>query len=1513
MDVPRPPRDGRVAPGAALSTISSMSTSLVGTDAIGHWSADACRTVLQTLTASLDLGTHREAILDTMLWMHAGASALGERVRSWTGRPYHESPQHLLALAHSFVEIVTEQCERMEDQQRFRLVGLEKLRGTVEQVESLQQTLAKKRTRLAAANAEANDRLQRMVEQQQAAESEREASVALQAELQAQEAAVEAQRAAVLAELAAAEPAVLDAQAAVSNIKKQHLSEMRAMTNPPAPVKLTMESVCMLLNHHVDGWKSVQSILRRDDFISTVVHLDTARDVPRALRERVQREYLARPEYQLEAIYRASTACGPLASWVMAQVHYADMLERIAPLRREVAHLEGHAVDTRAAAAAADDKAAALAASIAVYKREYAALISETQALTAELEAVEARVARSVELLRGLEGERQRWDAGRASFQAQRATVLGDALLCAASVAFAGFFDQAGREALWHAWRQRLDAGGVPAHPQLTLADALSTADERAAWHAAGLPADALHIDNAVMLQRCTRVPLLIDPSGRAAAFVQAWYSTPSVPVAVSSFLDESCAQVLERALRFGTPLVLTHAEHWDPLVLPILNREKRHTGGRVLVRVGAADVDWAPTFRLILTTRDTSVSLPPSVFARVQTINFTMTRKSLQAQALTQWLRSEQPETEAQRDVLVRERSELQRRLSRLEQALLTALHDTSEEHLLEDERVVATLESLKAEADDVAAQAARAADVMHTIDAVTAAYEPLAEASSALYFLREHLGALHPFYQFDMPSFQRALDRARVLEPTSGPDDERRDALYRHLFVTLYTHTAPSLLASDHLVWALALATLYGARGPHAGAWDGSDALALLHDQRTTPTHAWIERERHANAGAWDAWLASPSPESAPLPLAPRAHESEFDGLLRRALVVQAYRADRLAPALAACVHALLGAPLLATPPPPLLDTARGVPSHVPIALCGVAGYDASAAVEQCAATHAVPCAAVALGAPDATAAADRLLGDAAKAGTWVLVKNAHLAPAWLAELPARLTALQPHEACRAWVTCDITPSVPSAFLRPAHVVMYEPPVGLRASLVAALAALDAHAPSRPNDAERERVYVLVAIVHAIALERARHAPHGWSRAYEFYDTDLLAALDAVDACWAARADGDAVPWPDVRLLLQHSVYGGRMDTDADHAMLAALLAHVLCADALEASFVIAPHATQPWTAPASFRRADAQAWAAQLPDPTPIHWLLLAPATERAGAAHAARRALEAWQTLQLRAQRDDAAALDAAALDARALDARARGAAWAPLAAVRDRVQDALRALDAADTPAPDATAPLARFWARERAMARDTLDAVERGLALLASSPAAPEAVALARALTAQEVPASWRVHAAPRAPRLDAWLDALERQARQAAAATPETWDVHVAWLGAPGAFLTATRQWVARAHATSVEQLHLHLHVGAPPPLPAWNVGRISVDAAAYDAEQQHVLLGDGTTTYADAAWLVWTDTRPAPASPLAVPVYLDAARTQRLMDTTWALAPSSSATLAVLWAVAVVVAPPP
>lgn len=62
---------------------------------------------------------------------------------------------------------------------------------------------------------------------------------------------------------------------AVKAIKRQHLVEIRSMANPPAVVKLALESICLLLEENATDWKQIRAVIMKDSFIPTIVNFNT--------------------------------------------------------------------------------------------------------------------------------------------------------------------------------------------------------------------------------------------------------------------------------------------------------------------------------------------------------------------------------------------------------------------------------------------------------------------------------------------------------------------------------------------------------------------------------------------------------------------------------------------------------------------------------------------------------------------------------------------------------------------------------------------------------------------------------------------------------------------------------------------------------------------------------------------------------------------------------------------------------------------------------------------------------------------------------------------------------------------------------------------------------------------------------------------------------------------------------------------------------------------------------------
>ena len=84
-----------------------------------------------------------------------------------------------------------------------------------------------------------------------------------------------------------------------------------------------------------------------------------------------------------------------------------------------------------------------------------------------------------------------------------------------------------------------------------------------------------------------------------------------------TSFLDDSFRKNLESALRFGNPLLVQDVENYDPILNPVLNKELKRTGGRVLITLGDQDIDLSPSFTIFLSTRDPTVEFPPDICSR--------------------------------------------------------------------------------------------------------------------------------------------------------------------------------------------------------------------------------------------------------------------------------------------------------------------------------------------------------------------------------------------------------------------------------------------------------------------------------------------------------------------------------------------------------------------------------------------------------------------------------------------------------------------------------------------------------------------------------------------------------------------------------------------------------------------------------------------------------------------------------------------------------------------------------
>ena len=1130
-----PPEDG-------LSSKAATSPALFNRCVLnwfGDWSDQALFQVGTELTHSVDLdrpnftapdtipvayrdlnlpASHRDAVINSMVYIHYSLQRFNIKLLKQQGKVTYLTPRHFLDFVAQYVKLYNEKREDLEEQQRHLNVGLEKLRDTVDKVRDLRISLAEKKGQLERKDAEANEKLQRMVADQREAEQRKTTSLEIQAALEKQEAEVAERRELVLNDLAKAEPAVIAAQKSVRDIKRQHLTEVRSMGNPPQGVKLALDSVCTLLGHKIDSWKTVQGIVRRDDFIASIINYDNEKQMTKSLRIKMRNDFLSKEDFTYEKVNRASKACGPLVQWVEAQVNYSEILDRVGPLRDEVGMLEEQALQTKAEAQAIENTITNLEQSIATYKTEYAALISETQAIKTEMSRVQFKVDRSVRLLDSLSSERTRWEEGSKSFETQIATLVGDVLVAAAFLAYSGFYDQQFRKTMMDDWLNQLQLSGIKYKQHNPVTEYLSTADERLGWQENTLPVDDLCTENAIILKRFNRYPLIIDPSGRATEFLQK--ESKERRLTITSFLDDSFTKQLESSLRFGNPILIQDAEYLDPVLNHVLNKEYQKTGGRVLIQLGKQEIDFSPAFKIYLSTRDPSATFAPDVCSRTTFVNFTVTQSSLQTQSLNEVLKSERPDVDERRSNLIKLQGEFKIHLRQLEKRLLQALNE-SRGNILDDDNVIETLETLKKEAAEISMKMSNTEGVMSEVDEITLQYKIIAQSCSAVFAVLEQLHYLNHFYQFSLQYFLdifHAVLHGNKRLAAETNHNIRRDIIIEDLFVTTFQRTSLGLLQKDKITLAMLLA--------RAAPYKMDKTLIdVILDESIDGTDLSIETGRRDEimarasrlpilkgklesipASAWDRFLYEELGENY-VPEIGDSKTDRRDRALQSLLLVKLFRLDRFVPAAERFVTTVFGSGLLDTSED-LGQIVKQVSASSPIALCSSPGFDASYKVDNLVERTHATCTNIAMGSNEGLASADKAISNAAANGSWVLIKNVHLAPTWLQSLEKRMDSLKPNPDFRLFLSMESSPKIPVNLLRASRVLMYEQPAGVRANMKDSMSSLSSRAIRTP--VERTRLYLLLSFLHAVVQERLRYAPNlGWKGFWEFNDSDVSLVL--------------------------------------------------------------------------------------------------------------------------------------------------------------------------------------------------------------------------------------------------------------------------------------------------------------------------------------------------------------------------------------------------------------------
>lgn len=1220
-----------------VSDLSKRSPALYNrctVDWIGDWNRETLEAVAE-LKIEVSRGNEKDAITQCAVDVHGMAKSAVEKSDTIVS----VTPRHYLEFIEQINRVALEKGNQIEAGVDRYAEGLDRLKKAGSAVDELKDVLSQKTVKLVEKERVANETLEKMVEEQRLAEKAKFDTEQLARAAAEASDAVQERESEVAEQLSAVEPKMEEARAAVGSIRKEYLEELRAMPNPPQVVRLALEGVLMLLDGTVRrndaqiSWGSIRSRMRGGDFISTVVGFN-AETISKGVRTKIYRKVVQNPDFNVEKIYYASRAAGPLAEWTLAVLDFVSVMESVGPLQQEVHQLQEEQQALMEQQETAMQEVRALQERIEQCRRDYAQLVSEAERVRQDIKESESNLGRAEEMLDSLDSEWSRWISDLNALNDAAVSLWGNSVLAAAFLSYAGALDHATRVSLCTEWKILLARHGIRFDEQFSVSDYLTSAQERGLWSTLGIPTDATSLENYAILKRSARFPLIVDPTRGSGDLLRTILSKTEsddnsnssssnidqIRITESSFTitgKKSYMRALESAMRFGASIVLNDAERFDRAVAPLLGQEisfndasKYAQGGsqtgdatkrdtlrpsklnisQRVVRLGDKEVFLNSSFRLYLSTADAR-AVPKAALTRANVVSFELSPAALGATCISRSMRILAPELEEKRKLCLASTVEFERRKHSLEEKVLLTVNNVEDlgaellnGPLLDD------LTSLKNDVRIVEQRQKEQEITSAEISSREHSFEPLGRIAVAVFSVLQSLSFINPIYSFNTEFFIELFERALSNSNAHGQASVSQAvevcqiALLKHCLLKVL----PSLFPRDRLSFSAAIALV--------SALHSNEENPTLYSELASIRKAWqysILHMREGNRRSEDVDVHSllrmlPGHLHEQVKESPALEGDDLSGataislrILRQCL----YNPQGLPQA----VEELIGfipqgiemvQDNVSGPEKALRDEVVSFGNsncvvgeetrYRPLLLCarGESCDPSLLAVQQANALN-VSLLSLTMGSnvsenavSNAISAATRRCESGRKVA--VFVKNLHLAN-WshVQHLQTELSRVQGRLRCLVIVTVEVSSDFSrSAILSLSSMVRllaFESPPSFRTNFSQALGriadtrAIGQNGPSGTRQV-MDKMQVVVCWLHSCLLERARHAPVGFTKQYDFSEADLQAAWDVVVmCCQSSEWDGDL---KQIALLLYTSVYGCRLEYETDYDVIEALV---------------------------------------------------------------------------------------------------------------------------------------------------------------------------------------------------------------------------------------------------------------------------------------------------------------------------------------------------------------------